>query len=219
MLADDDEFHKVFASAGGYSIEIDGCADRQYDASGLGRIHYRGAPAEIALSMPFAKEPKYILDREENKQGRSICAFWVSDGVRKYLSEESLGCMVSNVVTANGNARFSVTYDTCEGAVREKYIISKEGISISCTSDFGDMSYCVPVLASNGKDEPTAEINGGKCCIELDGWVYEISWPSRLESVFSGHLIYNRNGVYRELEIMNDSKELSVQFKIQRSTK
>ncbi|MDY3286889.1 MAG: hypothetical protein SOX31_10035 [Eubacteriales bacterium] len=56
-------FGKVFAAAGGYSVELALDADSRYDAPGLGRIHKCGVPAELGLSVPFAGEPGYLLTR------------------------------------------------------------------------------------------------------------------------------------------------------------
>jgi len=45
-----DDFHKVFANCGSYSIEIEKAGDFFYDATGLGRIHKKGFPTELAIS-------------------------------------------------------------------------------------------------------------------------------------------------------------------------
>ncbi len=45
-----EQFHKIFANCGSYSIEIDTAADFFYDATGLGRIHKTGCPTELAIS-------------------------------------------------------------------------------------------------------------------------------------------------------------------------
>lgn len=47
-----DNFHKIFANCGNYSVEADTSADFFYDATGFGRIHKKGVPTELALSAP-----------------------------------------------------------------------------------------------------------------------------------------------------------------------
>lgn len=54
-------FHKLFLQAGGYTAQIELNADSNYDAGGLGRLHKNGIPSSLCLSVPFAKNPDYIL--------------------------------------------------------------------------------------------------------------------------------------------------------------
>ena len=55
-------FHRTLLNAGGYTAEFDLAADTHYDASGLGRLQYRGAPPMLCLSVPFARKPSYKID-------------------------------------------------------------------------------------------------------------------------------------------------------------
>jgi hypothetical protein len=73
-------FHKTFVRCGGYSLEFDTNGDPGYDASGLGRIHKKGAPSAICLSLPFARKPRYELSGYENKSSFSITPAVKSDG-------------------------------------------------------------------------------------------------------------------------------------------
>ncbi len=59
-----DLFHLVFMKFGDWFLELDKNANTHYDSSGIGRIHKKGVPSEICLSVPFAKEPNYRLDIE-----------------------------------------------------------------------------------------------------------------------------------------------------------
>lgn len=61
-----DYFHKVFANKCGQSIEIDLRCDPKHDATGLGRIHKRGFPTELALSVPFPANPAYYITERRN---------------------------------------------------------------------------------------------------------------------------------------------------------
>ncbi len=49
-------FHKVFATCGGYHVEIDTRADHKKDATGLGRLHRIGVWPETALSASLSPE-------------------------------------------------------------------------------------------------------------------------------------------------------------------
>jgi len=59
VFATDDDFHKIFASCGGYHIEIDTGADIEKDATGLGRFHKKGIFPETALSGSCSPFPTY----------------------------------------------------------------------------------------------------------------------------------------------------------------
>jgi hypothetical protein len=220
LLADMDEFHKVFASNRGYSIEIDPAADPGYDSSGLGRIHYCGAPLELALSMPFAANPAYLLGEFTNSRARSICAFWTFDGKKEYLSESDCH-YTTEIISAGAEAfRFKVQYSIDgRGKITEEYLVTGDGVCIYCNCDFADISYCIPVLEYNGRDETNIEIHSRNCCIRLEGWVYSISWKEGTFAEFCDYLLYNRNGAYRELNLLNCSNEISIKLSIEKEQK
>ena len=54
-------FHWKFVHSANYTVQEDWQANSQYDATGVGRIHRRGAPAAICLSAPFAARPNYFI--------------------------------------------------------------------------------------------------------------------------------------------------------------
>ena len=65
-------FHKTIIKFGEYFAEYDTDADFHYDANGLGRIHRKGAPSPICLSVPIPQNPLYRIDLE-NPSSLSIC--------------------------------------------------------------------------------------------------------------------------------------------------
>ena len=64
-------FHIVILRAGDYSAQFDYNADPHYDCDGLGRIHRRGAPPAIGLSVPCARKPSYRTERPRRR--RNAC--------------------------------------------------------------------------------------------------------------------------------------------------
>lgn len=60
-----DDFHLAFLRAGDYFTQIDTNANPKQEASGLCRIHKRGAPSEICLSSAGTSTPIYYTDVEE----------------------------------------------------------------------------------------------------------------------------------------------------------
>ena len=59
-----DLFHLAFIKHKDWYLELDLNANTHYDSSGLGRVHKRGVPSELCLSLPFSKEPNYGIDIE-----------------------------------------------------------------------------------------------------------------------------------------------------------
>ena len=63
VAATSERFHRIFLNCGGYFLQWDTNADPHYDGNGLGRVHKRGCPAALCLSVPFAHRPKYVLEK------------------------------------------------------------------------------------------------------------------------------------------------------------
>jgi len=209
-------FHKLFASCSGYSIELEKDADKKHDAVGLGRIHFSSAPAELALSMSFAAHPKYLLGDYNNNKGRAIGAYWFIDGKKEYLAEK--GCAVDRTIynESRESIEFSIKYKIeGRGIITENYIISKTGINIKAECDFADISYCVPILYNNGMPGSVVILQKDSCDVRLDSWVYRVGWEDGLETEFCEYKLYNRNGIYKELNIKNNNKIISINLSIE----
>lgn len=209
-------FHKLFASCCGYSLEIEKDADKKHDATGLGRIHFSEAPIELALSMPFSSKPKYLLGDNTNAKGRAIGVFWIEDGVRKYLAEE--GSVIETTITEESadNVKFAVKYIVEDkGYIIEHYIVSKAGININAECEFAEISYCVPVLWFNGVPGTTILRTNSRCSVILNSWEYNICWDDSLKTEICDYKLYNRNGVYKELNIKNNKKSISINLSIE----
>ena len=65
-----DAFYRVWATAGGYHLQIDTAGQPGYDATGLGRFHKRGAPVELALNMSI------VPDRSGTSRSRTRAGPW-----------------------------------------------------------------------------------------------------------------------------------------------
>ena len=61
-----EHFHWRFVQSRNYTVQEDWNANTNYDATGIGRIHRRGAPTAICLSTPFAERPSYHIGIERN---------------------------------------------------------------------------------------------------------------------------------------------------------
>ena len=69
-----EHFHWRFVQSRNYTVQEDWNANASYDATGVGRIHRRGAPPSICLSAPCAEKPSYDIGVEKNPGPLAIAA-------------------------------------------------------------------------------------------------------------------------------------------------
>ncbi len=206
MLETSDRFNKIFASCGGYSIELDTDADFHYDCTGLGRIHKAGVPTELALSMPCAKEPSYTLpDGMENINLSIETGFKNDKGEVVYVSDLSEIEHTTEIIKEDkGEVAFKVIYKGSFPTVSETYRVTTTGVKICAQVESADeVFFRVPMFMSNG-DKPQAvksEIKTGAdfaTCTAM-GHSYNVKTNGRL--TFVAKEVANRNGVYSYAEI------------------
>lgn len=69
-----EHFHWRFSQSRNYTVQEDWNANTNYDSTGIGRIHRRGAPPAICLSTPFVEKPNYHIGTERNPGHLAISA-------------------------------------------------------------------------------------------------------------------------------------------------
>lgn len=198
-------FHKIFANAGGYSVEVDTAADPDYDATGLGRIHRKGAPTELALSAPLSPGNKYALREGAERIAAAIGVGWTdrAGGSVRYLAEcRSLASRLEVMEESPDCVRFAVIYEGEElpgGFVEERYALTGSGVAMDIKlggSAHESLFIRIPLLATNGRDETAIEQEASRIAVQLHGYRYSITLPSEAQ-VRIGHVRYgNRNGEY-----------------------
>ncbi|MEJ8305059.1 hypothetical protein [Saccharibacillus sacchari] len=177
VLRTSDSFHAVFANAAGRSIQIDLCGSAGYDATGLGRYHRAGRPAELALSAPFAANAAYHLPGKAGSSDACIGPGWMTpDGKLVFLAElrddglesevEFERAEASEVVLRIGYSGPALTQKGIFG-IEEKHTLSKRGLEIACrivtigcraNGAKPEAYYRVPLLAENGGDYTVCEV-------------------------------------------------------------
>ena len=189
-------FHKTFVRAGGYSLEFDTNADPHYDASGLGRIHKKGAPSAICLSMPFAGEPHYEIGGYENKS-----SFSIAPAIKNEREEWTFGSGVESVYSVREcrvkDGEVALSFDTvlCGKSVEFSSSVSEGGVllSVRCGAK-EEVGITLPVLCFDGESYSKIIATDGKITVEYDGWTCEYESPS-ISFLEADYL--NRNGVYK----------------------
>ncbi len=216
VFATSNDFHKIFANSNGYSLEVDTSADEHYDSTGLGRIHKALAPVELILSMPFSSSPKFSLKDYKQTQARALGVGWNEDGKEVFLAEQQMiKPAFLHVISENKKAvKFTITYYLAKGIIIEKYILNKNGVHITCESNFANIFYHLPVLINNGKEKMAISITPKGLIHSLNKFDYYAKWSKKYEFNLENNQLFNRSGQYRSLKIYSDEFKISLQLSV-----
>lgn len=203
------DFDKVFASAGGYSLQFEFSAGWEnntifpYEAHGLGRVHKIGAPSCICLSMSFPNRTERYKTEGENKSALSICPF-VGDllgaqGEYQVLDKNEKKDEVSLSLACKLND---------EICVKEDYVVNKDGVDVN-VSGHDDVGIMIPVFDFDGRDSTKISVVKNQIKIEYDGWVCCYYFNGKLDDNYE--LYYNRNGRYRAYKMYGNNLKIKIE--------
>lgn len=187
-----EHFHKVFMRDGDYFLEFDTNADYHYDSNGLGRVHKKGAPSVICMSLPCTKSPEYKIDGESANLSLSV---GVPEGDGYIFSSEDnvINKFLGFSDDGRAFARFAYEYPSGKMAFAE-YGICGDFVEIKCKSD-GSVAFMLPALTFDGENATKITLAENKLVIEYLGWVCEYTASDIIrESETVGR---NRNGYYK----------------------
>ncbi|MBS7298813.1 MAG: hypothetical protein KIG65_06995 [Eubacteriales bacterium] len=203
-------FHKLFGKFGHYYIEFDTNADTHYDSSGIGRIHRRGAPSAICLSVPFTEHPNYELDIA-NPSPLSICCGIKHGNDYIYACDESTEyTVVEKQISDN---KLFVKLECVLGSgdvISEEVTISENGIEIAAAGQ-GDLRILLPAFEFDGEKHTIIHNTEDSVEIEYDDWVcrYTSDCITDTEELYA-----NRNGHYKCFAA-NGKNSVSVKISIE----
>ena len=197
-------FHKIFLSNGRIFAEFELDPDFDYDAGGLGRIHFEGAPPQIALSVPCPSSPRYSVDPDPGVPV-SVCPYLTDGEKRVFASGRGtryemlyLGCdpYPRAVVrsTLPGGAAF--TEEILLDGENAVYRVTPAGYGAGGKGSPGSEGFgiALPVFAFDGRTETEVTAGNGDISVTYLG--------STLRSVSGGvaegsfFTACNRNGRY-----------------------
>ncbi len=214
-----DDFHMLYLRAGGYTAQYDYDAYvyyngvKSYDCSGLARLHKKGAPSEICLSVSCPGKTSYHLDIENNSP-LAIVPGVIENGKWVYAVERGVTHKVKSH-KAEGNKVNAVVECVFPGgqAVNSRYTLSGEGLLVEVSGNDA-VSCLLPVFRFNGETRTevvqkgnmlTVGFNGFVCKFEvLKGTLKDLNRPAR-----------NRNGHYDSYAV-EGSKSLAVKISIEK---
>ncbi len=185
-------FHKLFAKAGGYGIELDWNGDPHYDASGLGRVHRAGAPAAICLSCPCPAAPVYKVDVEP--MALSLCAALPEkDGWVLAADSATYTQLDSSADEKTANMTLRCNFPDSR-SVTENYTVSENGVAITMQGT-GEIGYILPAFAFDGEACPTITAEGKTLTVSYGGWLCCYTTDGALIDL--NKTAANRNGHYK----------------------
>lgn len=203
-------FRKVFCKSGPYFVEAELISDPHYDACGIGRIHRRGAPSPICLSVPAPISPNYEIGRT-NPMGLSICAGAFYDKNWLFASDEGGYYILKNFQSSENlsSADFEVILPIGESMV-QSLTVSPEGVSIRVKGN-GRVGLILPAFLTDGALNTEIQFKNNQLNIHYKGWIcsYKVSG----DIIDTTYLCSNRNGEYR-LYRAEDEQSLTVHISI-----
>ena len=179
-----DDFHRILARVGDYSMEFDWNAQEGYDANGLGRFERRGAPPVICLSVPFPKGCKKVHYRigATNATNFAIAPEWKS---YKVVSAEP-----GKVVLSDG-----------KGAATWTNMLTDRGLEMTLVGA-GRQRLTLPAFEFDGETTSDVVADEKSLTVRFKGWACRYETDGRI--VPTGLLYYNRNGRSRRFDACGD---------------
>jgi len=193
-----DHFHKTFVKFGDYFLEYETRADFHYDCSGLGRIHRRGAPSAICMTLPVTPTPNYGLDLQ-NPGPLSLCAGMESGGEMHFSCEEGTRFELLEHSVTEEAARLLWKVILPGGSTfTEECTAADEGVTLRYACG-GEISILLPAFEGDGWRRSEVEISGKDAVIRYEG--FECRYSASAPISVRPELYANRSGHYRALQV------------------
>ncbi|MCQ2431531.1 MAG: hypothetical protein MJ175_02880, partial [Clostridia bacterium] len=186
------DFHKIFLYNGTIFAEYETKADPAYDANGIGRVHFRGAPPQLVLSVPCpASGGNYTLD-ESSGLPLSICPVLCEDGIVTACSGASFE---PDEMRENGDRVFLSMETTLETGdeLTESVLLDGERFVYTVGGD-AICGAAFPVFLSDGAEHTKIVMDGQSLTVTYRGYTARYETDGVIEN--TGHICANRNGLY-----------------------
>lgn len=197
-----DYFHKVFIRFSDYFLEFDTDADEHYDATGLGRIHKKGVPSALCLSLPFSAQPEYKINNQNpgpfsihgvlKTKSKSFSAL-DNSAAYKFLGMEEADMYIK--------AEFACVFDE-KTILSETYTLSETGIEIRLCGK-GDLSIMFPAFLFDGKNYTDINTGDGFVSVEYKGHICTFVSPNTIKDISKKY--ENRNGIYKGYAVVGEN--------------
>ncbi|MBR7107715.1 MAG: hypothetical protein IKC89_04800 [Lentisphaeria bacterium] len=175
-LQTSDDFHMLFLRAGEYSVQYDYDArqyyngEKYYDCSGVTRIHKKGAPSEICMSVSCPGKSSYSVDIKDPFP-LSIAPGVCEKGQWIYATDMAVKHTVKSHSAQGNTANAEVECSFPGGeTVTSSYTLNSEGLTIRLKGS-NAIRCLLPVFRFNGETHTKVQQEGNKLTIEFEGYV------------------------------------------------
>lgn len=205
-------FHKTFLRNSNWFAEVDTKADSEYDASGIGRIHKKGTPSQICISVPGTSTPHYAVDID-GCTDFAIAAGIIKDGEPMFaLRDEAKYSLVSSKAKGDfAEAVFECDFGG-ESSALLKCTLDSDSVTIEASAE-DEVALMLPAFEFDGKNK--TEISVKDNILEIVYMGYVCRYISSGEITDTRKTGCNRNGHYK-LFYAKGVKNVSVQVEIER---
>lgn len=170
------DFHRVVMNNGGYTIEFELNAQKDYDSNGLGRVQRAGAPPVILLSCPCPTEHSHYKTDIEPQGPLSIAPCWDEYQI--------VSADTGKIVLTDGKAVWATK-------------VGKKGVKMSLAGE-GDLMMTLPALEFDGETHPEISADEHSVSIRFNGWKAVYRTDGTI--VDTGKIYANRSGHLRRYE-------------------
>ena len=187
-------FRKLFCKAAGYFAELEWRSDAHYDAAGIGRLHRRGAPTALCLSVPVSKSPNYKTVGK-NQTPLSICCGQQFDNAWQFGFDDGAAFTLTNYSATQSNVTANLLCTLPNGAtIRQHLALWDKGLTVTVEGD-GTVGLLLPALHFDGNLKTHMEYTSDALCITYKGWRCQYKTSGSITDL-QLHAT-NRNGVYK----------------------
>ncbi|MBR3941930.1 MAG: hypothetical protein IKJ55_01115 [Clostridia bacterium] len=206
-------FHRAFAKFGSYLVQGDTDGDGWYDASGIGRIHKKGIPSALCLTVPMNLQEvaHYHIDIK-NPSKFSICGGIKTKKGFVYGYQDETKHSFKDVVSTDTYSAFTMH---CKAAEKEYDLIckvTKNGVEFTAEGK-GELEILLPLFWFDGKTYTEIWGTNNKAEVLYKGCV--LTYSSRNKMEMTENMYANRSGYYKSAKVSGKNK-VTVKIKMKR---
>jgi hypothetical protein len=195
------DFHKVIANAGGLYVEVDTCADPNYNSTGLLRVHRKGVDGLVGPSDGAAikDEPLAVgIAWREGDRWQPLAGLG-----QRQIARVTLTVHAQTPQRVAFTVRYEVNRPTAR-TVAETYELTPTCVRVTASVD-GTVDRLLvrfPALAFDGQRASRITVNGDTATVQLgeSQQTFRVEAPKGVELRRTGRWVRSRNGYLEPIE-------------------
>jgi len=215
-----DGFHRIWACCGPLHVQVDLNGQREFDATGLCRVHHRDHPTELALSCGIARAPKYTT-AEPPVDFAAIGPCWKDgeDTWHSLAATQPSHFSFRQSTATRSEVNFAVDYTAArqgggEPRVREEYALTPADLTVHSSVERGPIRFIVPLILTDGDAASRIEAEPHGFAVHYRGSTLEVAaLHEGVRARREGVRAPNRNGVYDLGVFERDAPDIRVRLR------